>query len=275
MQVLGSLNPEDIRNWFLGVLTGQGRWRRAWSCTKCGAEIARWATVDDRRHCLVNVTCEQAKWQACEARRLRRSEHQQSEASETLGEGRAERGAQGPPPGAHLPQTRLGKRGARGRSPRRIHHTESSAGGPHNQGTIVQCPTAEVEGELRSNGCNNEAVHAERRSVGVGDGASDIKNKRLEDAGLPVWKTPPRVTDAGNERKAKVSADSSPQQMEEGQEWDKDEQQRRTQQLPLQGQAEGGEEDVATTLGVAKAPAQTTSAAVSSTQLTLPNNRKV
>ena len=200
MQALGSLNPEDIRNWFLGVLNGQGQWRRAWSCTKCGAEIARWATVDDRRQCLADVTCEKAKWQACKARRLRRSEHQQSGASETLGEGRAEGGAQGPPPGAHLPQTMLGKRGVRGLSPRRINHTESSAGGPHNQGTIVQCPTAEVEGELRSNGCNNGAVHAERRSVGVGDGASDIKNKRLEDTGLPVWMTPSRVTDAGSQR---------------------------------------------------------------------------
>jgi len=109
----------------------------------------------------------------------------------------------------------------------------------HNQDTIDQCPTAEVEGELRSNGCNNGAVHAERRSVGVGGGASDIKDKRLEDAAPPVWMPPPRVTDAGSERKAKVSADSSPQKMEEGQEWDKDEQQRRMQQLPLQGRQRG------------------------------------
>ena len=96
-----------------------------------------------------------------------------------------------------------------------------------------------MEGELRSNGCNNGAVHAERRSVGVGGGASDIKDKRLEDAAPPVWMPPPRVTDAGSERKAKVSADSSPQKMEEGQEWDKDEQQRRMQQLPLQGRQRG------------------------------------
>ena len=103
MQALGSLNPEDIRNWFLGVLNGQGQWRRAWSCTKCGAEIARQATVDDNRQCLADVTCGKAQWQACKARRLRRSENQQPGASETLGEGRADRGAQGPPPGAHLP----------------------------------------------------------------------------------------------------------------------------------------------------------------------------
>jgi hypothetical protein len=58
MQVLGSLNPEDIWNWFLGVLNGEDQWRRAWSCTKCGAEIARWATVDNRRQCLGDVTCD-------------------------------------------------------------------------------------------------------------------------------------------------------------------------------------------------------------------------
>jgi hypothetical protein len=88
MQALGSLNPEDIRNWFLGVLNGQGQWRRAWFCKKFGAEIARQATVDDIRQCLADVTCGKAQWQACKARRLRRSENQQSGASETLGEGR-------------------------------------------------------------------------------------------------------------------------------------------------------------------------------------------
>jgi hypothetical protein len=60
MQTLGSLNPEHIRNWFLGVLNRQGQWRRAWSCTKCGAEVARQATVDDNRQCLADVTCGKA-----------------------------------------------------------------------------------------------------------------------------------------------------------------------------------------------------------------------
>jgi hypothetical protein len=206
------------------------------------------------------VTCGKAKWQTCAARQLRRSENQQPGAAETLWTGCAEGDAQGPPPGAHLPHTVLGKRGARGQSPRRISHTEPSAGGLHNQDTIDQCPTVEVEGELRSNGCNTGAVHAERGGVGIGGGASDIKDRRLEDAAPPVWMPPPRITDAGSERKAKVHADSPPQQMEEGQEWDKDGQQQRMQQLPLQGQAVGGEKDVAETFGAAKAPAQTTSA---------------
>jgi hypothetical protein len=260
MQTLGSLNPEHVRNWFLGVLNRQGQWRRAWSCTKCGAEIARRATVDDSRQCLADVTCEKAQWQTCAARRLRRSENQQPGAAETLLIGCAEGDAQGPPPGAHLPHTVLGKRGTRGQSPRRTSHTEPSAGGLHNQDTIDQCPTVKVEGELRSNGCNTGAVHAERGGVGIGGEASDIKDRRLEDAAPPVWMPPPRITAAGSERKAKVRADSPLQQMEEGQEWDKDGQHRRMQQLPLRGQAVGGAKDVAETFGAAKAPAQTTSA---------------
>jgi hypothetical protein len=251
MRTLDSLNPQHIRNWFLGVLNRQGQWSRAWSCTKCGAEVARQVTVDNNRQCLADVTCGKAQRRTCEARRLRRSKNQQPEAAETLWTGCEE--------GDTQRHTRLGKRGAREQSPKRINCCEASAGGRYNQETLDRCPMTEVTGEPRSAGCDVGAVHAERGGAGMGGGASDVKDRRLEDAAPPVWMSQLRTTDMGSGRKVKVNADSPPLRMEEGQEWNKDGQRQRMQQRPLPGQAVGSEKDVAETSGAAKAPSQITS----------------
>jgi hypothetical protein len=87
MQTLDSLNPQHIRNWFLEVLNRQGQWRRAWSCTKCGAEVARRMTVDSTHQCLADVTCGKAQLRICEARRLKRGKQQQPDTVEARGTG--------------------------------------------------------------------------------------------------------------------------------------------------------------------------------------------
>ena len=57
MQRLSSLEPRDMRSWFLKFLNSQGQWKRAWSCTKCGHEVKRTATGDRNRQWLDEVTC--------------------------------------------------------------------------------------------------------------------------------------------------------------------------------------------------------------------------
>ena len=92
-------------------------------------------------------------------------------------------------------------------------------------------------------------------------GASDIEDGKPEDAAPHVWMAQPRTTNMGSESQVKTITDSSPLEMEEGQEWSKDEQRQGTQQQPLPGQAVGGERSATETPGVAKAPPQTTSGA--------------
>jgi hypothetical protein len=56
----------------------------------------------------------------------------------------------------------------------------------------------------------------------MGGGASNVEDRRQEDAAPHVWMSQLRTTDMGSESKVKVNVDSPLMRMEEGQEWDKD-----------------------------------------------------
>ena len=221
MRTLDSLNPQHMRNWFLEVLNRQGQWSRAWSCTKCGAEIARQATVDDNRQCLADVTCGKAQLRTCEARRLKRGKQQQPDIAEARGTG-----CEGGDAQQHMG---LGKRGAGEQSPKQINCCEASAGGRHKQDILDRCPMTEGAREPRGAGGDVGAAHVERRGTGMEGGDSAIEGRKPEDP------TP--------------------------QEWSEDGQRQGTQQQPLPGQAVGSGRGATETPGVAKAPSQTTSGA--------------
>ena len=253
MRTLDSLDPQRMRNWFLEVLNRQGQWSRAWSCTQCGAEVTRRVTADNTYQCLANVTCGTAQSRICETRRSKRSKHQQPETAGARGTGCEEGGTQ--------QHTGLGKRGAGEQSPKRTNFCEASAGGQHEQGTLDRRPMTAGAREPRSAECDTGAAYTDRRATGMEGGASDIEDGKPEDAGPHVWMAQPRTTNMGSESQVKTITDSSPLEMEEGQEWSKDEQRQGTQQQPLPGQAVGSARGATETPGVAKAPSQTTSGA--------------
>ncbi len=221
MRTIDSLSPQQMRNWFLEVLNRQGQWSRAWSCTKCGAELTRRVTVNNTYQCLADVTCGKAQSRICENRRLKRGKHQQPETAGAWGTGCGEGDAQ-----QHMG---LGKRGAGDQSPKRSNCCEASAGGRHEQGMLDRCSMTEGAREPRSAGGAVGAARAERRSTGMEGGDSDIEDRKPKD--------------------------TAPQ------EWSKDGQRPGTQQQPLPGQAVGSERGATETPGAAKAPSRTTSGA--------------
>ena len=64
-------------------------------------------------------------------------------------------------------------------------------------------------------------------------GASDIEDGKPEDAAPHVWMAQPRTTNMGSESQVKTITDSSPLEMEEGQEWSTDGQRQGTRQQPV------------------------------------------
>ncbi len=195
MRTLDSLNPQHMRNWFLEVLNRQGQWSRAWSCTKCGAEVTRRVTVNNTDQCLADVTCGKAQLRICENRRLKRGKHQQPETTGAWATGCEEGGAQ-----QHMG---LGKRGAGDQSPKRSNCCEASAGGRHEQGMLDRCSMTEGARESRSAGGAVGAAHAERRSTGMEGGDSAIEGRKPED---PTPRNGAR-TDSGKERSSSPCQD--------------------------------------------------------------------
>jgi hypothetical protein len=171
-------------------------------------------TVDKNRKCLAEVKCEKAQWGACEVRGLKWSERQQPVESDAPRALQAKGGAQVPPLRTHAPCKVLGKRTGRSQTPKRSNHTETSAEGPDGRGEAEQCPTAERESDLSSNGREDGRANEGEWGASDGGGASDVKDEEMEETDRAPL---PRVTATGSENGTGVSNDSSPQRTEGGQ----------------------------------------------------------
>jgi hypothetical protein len=156
-----------------------------WSCTRCGHGVRRTVSADMSDQGRFDVTCARAQGGVCEARRLKWSQRQSIALGGAPGVPQGGGGEQVSSPGAHIPNTVLGKRAGTGRTPRQANHAEDTSGaGPHDNGGADHLPTTGVRSDPRS-------TRQEERTASHCEGRASEAHMDLDEmTGDPVGANP-------------------------------------------------------------------------------------